>query len=80
MIPGIRHRALEVYYHYYYYYYAMQHSEHVGQHNVTGLRMTGGAIGAAEQIVHNNNNKIITQQGESQTKLKKFKKSFEKVL
>ena len=37
-------------------------------------------IGAAEQIVHNNNNKLITHQGESRTKLKKVKKSFEKVL
>ena len=30
-----------------------------------------------EQIFHNNNNKLITQQGESQTKVKK---SFKKVL
>ena len=37
-------------------------------------------IGAAEQVVHNNNNKLITQRGESQTKLKKVQKSFEKVL
>ena len=56
--------------------YAMQHSEHVGQHD--GDAAWKGAIGAAEQIVHNNNNKLITQQGESQTKLKKFKKVLKK--
>ena len=28
-----------------------------------------GAIGAAEQLVYNNNNKLITQQGRSQTKV-----------
>ena len=42
-----------------------------------------GAIGAAEQLVYNNNNKLITQQGESQTKVIKSLKSlkkFEKVL
>ena len=46
--------------------------------SMTGRRMTG-AIGAAEQLVYNNNNKLITQQGESQTinSQKKFKKSLE---
>ena len=36
------------------------------------------AIGAAEQIVHNNNNKLITQRKSNKTK--KDGKSFEKVL
>ena len=39
-----------------------------------------GDIGAAVQLVHNNNNKLIAQQGENWTKVKKFKKSFEEVL
>ena len=51
--------------------------------SITGRRMTG-AIGAAEQLVYNNNNKLITQQGKSQTKVKKsskkFWKSFIKIL
>ena len=44
--------------------------------NMTGRRRRG-AIGAAVQIVHKkNNNKLITQHGE--TKLKKFKKVLKK--
>ena len=62
---------------------AAQHSEHVGQHD--GTPQDGAlAIGAAEQLVYNNNKKLITQTGESQTKVKniynKFWKSFRKIL
>ena len=40
----------------------MQHSELVGQHGGAAWQ---GAIGAAVQLVYNNNNELIAQQGEN---------------
>ena len=63
----------------------MQHSEHVGQHDGRDAAWRG-AIGAAEQIVHSNNNKPINllhtkaKVEQNWKKLKKVLKKFYKNL
>ena len=46
--------------------------------NMAGGCMTEGAIGAAVQLVYNNNNELIAQQGENKTKVKSSKKVLKK--
>ena len=56
----------------------MQHSELVGQHGGRLHESWQGAIGAAVQLVYNNNNELIAQQGENWTKVKSSKKVLKK--